>query len=107
LEFIRAHILTSTPSEIYHGLLAANIPGSQSAAQSQVYYQWQQANSKVWQCDPDAFISAIHLLLEGEHQHRVYTSGNMHGLAIYVQDTIDKLPSETKKLAMDTTFGTN
>jgi hypothetical protein len=47
LEFIRARIPTSTPSEIYRDLLAANISESMSAAQYQVYYQWQHANSQV------------------------------------------------------------
>jgi hypothetical protein len=109
LEFINARVSTCTPSEIYRDLLASEIPGIEHAAQHQIYYQWQQANSSTWQRDADQFISAMRLLADSPEkcQHTIYTSGNMRGLAIFIRDSITTLASEEKELAMDATYGTN
>lgn len=107
IRFLEPRISVSTPGEIFRDLMAANIPGSAMATQSQIYYQWQQANSRTWRRDQDQFTSAMCLLKEGHHQHREYISGNMRGLAVFIHDIIDVLASDIKELAMDATYGTN
>lgn len=107
LDFIRARVTSSTASEVYRDLLAAKVHGSRIATQSQVYYQWQQANAATWRRDPDQFVSAVQLLSGGDNSFKEYRSGNLRGLALYIPQTIDKLASSTKEVAMDATFGTN
>lgn len=107
LEFIQARMTASTASEIYRDLLAARVPGSKTATQSQVYYQWQQANATTWRRDPDSFLSAVQLLSGGDYPFMEYRSGNLRGLALFIPQSIDLLASSTKEVAMDATFGTN
>ena len=66
--------------------------------QHQVYYQWQQANSSVWQRDPDQFVSAFKFLAENGNKYRCaeLKSGNLRGLAIYICGTMFALKSKAK-----------
>ncbi|EGU82050.1 hypothetical protein FOXB_07435, partial [Fusarium oxysporum f. sp. conglutinans Fo5176] len=108
LEFIRARTAISTPAEIYRDLQAAQLPGWDLVTSHQVYYQWQQLNSKIWRRDQDALRSAQILL--SEHQEctsSMYFSGNMRTLAFYISDSIKTLVPRMKELAIDATFETN
>jgi hypothetical protein len=109
LEFVNERVSTRTPSEIYQDLLKSGIPGVQSVAQHQVYYQWLQANAAMWKRDADPFLSAMSLLADSReaYDHDTYTSGRTRGLAIYIRRSMSMLASETKELAMDATYGTN
>lgn len=107
LQFVQARILDSTPAEVYRDLLAANVSGSKLATQHQVYYQWQQASSKIWRKDSDQFKSAVKLLTDKQHTFKEYISGNVRGLTIYIEETISRLAPTTKEVAIDSTFGTN
>jgi hypothetical protein len=64
VEFIQARVAVSTPSEIYRDLQAAQPSGWEYIATYQVYYQWQQSNSKIWRRDQDPLKSAQALLSE-------------------------------------------
>ena len=111
LEFIRSRATESTASRIHRALMASGLPGTASVSQSQVYYQWLQANVSNWRRDADQFLSAKMLLSEQlatqQCDHSVFTSGNLRGLALFVRESISSLRHEAKELAMDATFGTN
>ena len=82
LEFIEARTAISTPAEIYRDLQAAHLPEWESITANQVYYQWQQLNSKIWRRDQDSLKSAQILLSEHkECTSSLYFAGNMHALA--------------------------
>ncbi|KAK9242549.1 hypothetical protein V1506DRAFT_547123, partial [Lipomyces tetrasporus] len=55
LEFVRARNAFSTPAEIYRDLLVAQPSGWEFSTSQQVYYQWQQANSKNMATSPRSF----------------------------------------------------
>ena len=108
LEFIRSQTAVSTPAEIYRDLQAAQLPGWDNVTSHQVYYQWQQLNSKIWRRHQDALKSAQILL--SEHQEctsSMYFSGNTRALAFYISDSVKTLVPRVKELAMDATYGTN
>jgi hypothetical protein len=108
LEFVRARNAFSTPAEIYKDLQAAQPSGWELATSQQVYYQWQQANSKIWRRDPDPLVSAQRLLSEHPgYKSSMYFTLNVRGMAFYISDSISALTSRTKELAIDATFGTN
>jgi hypothetical protein len=44
IEFIDTRVMNWTPSELYRGLLASSLPGTQSVTRHQVYYRWLAAN---------------------------------------------------------------
>jgi hypothetical protein len=108
LEFIQARTAISTPAEIYRDLQAVQVPGWESITSHQVYYQWQQLNSKLWRRDQDSLKSAQVLLSEyKEYTSSLYFAGNMRGLAFYISDSLKTLAPRAKELAIDATFGTN
>ncbi|PVH96191.1 hypothetical protein DM02DRAFT_688395 [Periconia macrospinosa] len=105
---IRARTAISTPAETYRDLQAAQLPGWDLVTSHQVYYQWQQLNSKIWHRDQDALRSAQILL--SDHQEctsLMHFSGNMRTRAFYISDSIKTLVPRVKELAIDATFGTN
>src|SRR5262249_17834489 len=108
LEFIQARTAVSTPAEIYRDLQAAQLPGWESVTSHQVYYQWQQLNSKIWRRDQDPLESAQILLSEHkECTSSLYFSGNVRALAFYISDSMNTLASRVNELAIDAIFGTN
>lgn len=109
INFIRDRCLTNTPGEIYHLLKDSKSKDKDSIMQHQVYYQWQQANSSVWQRDPDQFVSASKFLAEKGNKYRYaeLKSGNLRGLAVYICETMSVLKSKAKEMVIDATYGTN
>jgi hypothetical protein len=108
VEFIQARVAASTPAEIYRDMQAARPSGWESVAPYQLYYQWQQSNSKIWRRDQDPLKSAQILLSEHqEYTSSLYFAGNMRALAFYISNSVNTLAPRAKELAMDATFGTN
>jgi hypothetical protein len=108
LEFIRVRTAISTPTEIYRDLQASQLPRWELVTAHQVYYQWQQSNSKLWRRNQDSLKSAQILLSEyQEYPSSLNFSGNMRALAFYISDSVNALAHHTKELAIDATFGTN
>lgn len=111
LEFVSQRVSAFTPAEIYHDLQASDLPRQekQRITESQIYYQCQRENAKLWRHDDDQLKSAILLLDETSEKYgrTFYTVGNMHGLAIYILESISTLASCAKELAIDSTYGTN
>lgn len=105
-EFVAARS-SLTASEIYRELLAAHVPGSEQVTQGQVYYMWQQGNAAQWRRDPDQFLSAEKLLLEGQYQSRRFDVDGADALAVFIDPVIRQLTEQAKELVMDATFGTN
>ena len=108
LEFIQSRTAVSTAAEIYRDLPSARPSGWKVATAAQVYYHWQQANSKMWRHHKDPMESAKLLLSEYEgYTSHVYSEANVRATAIYVSKTISALATRTKEMAIDATYGTN
>ncbi|KAI0996068.1 hypothetical protein K3495_g12112 [Podosphaera aphanis] len=109
LALVAEKCLGHTPAEIYRDLKASKLPGVDRAAEHQVYYQWQCANSSLWKRDVDPVISETEFLYKNgsKYQHATYSSGNLRGLAFYIRGTMDALVSRAKELLIDATYGTN
>lgn len=108
LDFIHSCCSTKTPAEIYRDLQSSGIQGVDQIAQHQVYYKWQQGNASSWKLDADPFTSAkMDLETNNTCQYSIYHSGNVYGLAIYIQESINTLCNRSKELAIDATYGTN
>ena len=110
LDFISKRVETSTAAAIYRDLknakLADNVP------EYKVYYQWRQANIKLWRHDKDQFTSVEKLLAQDGMREKFtgidYTPWGVKAFAIFVKhQSLPKLAVETKELAIDATYGTN
>lgn len=105
--FIEENIC-STPSEIFNKLIDLKVPGSERTQHYQVYYRWQQANSRVWRLDDDQFVSAHQYLSTkpAVYDFHIFNSNNIRALAFYIRKAIS-LTKEACELVMDATYGTN
>lgn len=108
MQFVLDRTATKTSAEIYQELQHSKPPGWEHASPSQIYHQWQDANSSKWRRNPDPFCSAQNLLSErSDIRSSNYRVDNVRGLAFYISDSISTLAPLAKELAMDATFGTN
>jgi MULE transposase domain len=109
IRFVDSLVLTSTAAEIWRKLGKAKVPGHEDVTESQVYYRWVNANVGTWRRHQDPLVSAELLLADNNevHNHEIFTSGNVRGLAMFLKKPMRTLASEAKELAMDATFGTN
>ena len=108
LDFISERCSVQSPSCIYHDLQSSGLPNVGDVAQHQVYYQWQQINASKWKHDADPFTSVSKFLgMDRRYRYAIYTHGNMRGIAIYINDSMNTLASRAKELAIDATYGTN
>ena len=109
--YIDERITNSTPSRIYHDVKNSGLSGCERVAQYQVYYRWQQGNASNWRYHPEQFESAKLFLGErsaaAHCDSKVFTSGNLRGLALFARKPMSCLRSRAKELAMDATYGTN
>jgi hypothetical protein len=68
IEFIDTRVMNWTPSELYRGLLASSLPGTQSVTRHQVYYRWLAANETTCRRDAIPYVSATYLLSESGYE---------------------------------------
>jgi hypothetical protein len=64
MQFVLDQTATKTPAEIYQDLQSSKSPGWEYTRPSQVYYRWQNSNSRIWRRDSDPFCSTQILLSE-------------------------------------------
>lgn len=106
-QFIADRSESSTPGEIFRDLKASKLPNAYNVSQKQVYYIWHSGQEKQWKRDDDQLKSASLLLSERNAENVILKSNNLHGIAIYCRETIERLSKCTKELAMNATYGTN
>lgn len=83
LEFVKERCAHSTPADVYRDLQTSQPSGWKTATRQQVYYYWQQLNSRIWRRENDAFASAQCLLSEKNVPSLMYESGNVRMLAFW------------------------
>ena len=99
---------SQTPSELFGKITCSELPGSEHALSSQIYYRWHKTNSKTWRLSEDPLVSCMKYL-DGKSDKYLYNfvqEGKKQAVMFYIREAMQALTG-AKELVMDATYGTN